>query len=153
MQSWEGWDSLVRNQRLRQLQPDIIINNRSRLDEDFGTPEGHVTALDRDWEACMTFNDISWGYMDEEQALPYAYTTPRILKMLNTCANGGGNDYPDCAELAMVPRRTAVIDEKWTLKARFAGKPRFSCIKRLKLQNGYNKFSHILTCQVGNGVL
>ena len=27
------------------------------------------------------------------------------------CANGGGNDYPDCAELAMVPRRTAVIDE------------------------------------------
>ena len=28
------------------------------------------------------------------------------------CANGGGNDYPDCAELAMVPRRTAVIDEK-----------------------------------------
>ena len=91
MQSWEGWDSLVRNQRLRQLQPDIIINNRSQLDEDFGTPEGHVTALDRDWEACMTFNDISWGYMDEEQALPYAYTTPRILKMLNTCANGGGN--------------------------------------------------------------
>ena len=69
------------------------------------------------------------------------------------CANGGGNDYLDCAELAMVPRRTAVIDEKWTLKARFAGKPRFSCIKRLKLQNGYNKFSHILTCQVGNGVL
>ena len=62
-------------------------------------------------------------------------------------------DYLDCSELAMVPRRTAVIDEKWTLKARFAGKPRFSCIKRLKLQNGYNKFSHILTCQVGNGVL
>ena len=72
---------------------------------------------------------------------------------VGACANGSGNDYPDCAELAMVPRRTAVIDEKWTLKARFAGKPRFSCIKRLKLQNGYNKFSHILTCQVGNGVL
>ena len=28
------------------------------------------------------------------------------------CANGGGNDYLDCSELAMVPRRTAVIDEK-----------------------------------------
>ena len=38
MESWEGWDSLERNQRLRELQPDIIINNRSKLDEDFGTP-------------------------------------------------------------------------------------------------------------------
>jgi hypothetical protein len=32
-----------RNQRLRALQPDIIINDRSvSADEDFGTPEGHV---------------------------------------------------------------------------------------------------------------
>ncbi len=91
MESWEGWDSLERNQRLRELQPDIIINNRSKLDEDFGTPEGHITALDRDWEACMTFNDISWGYVDEKQALPHAYTAQRILKMINKCAFGGGN--------------------------------------------------------------
>ena len=91
MESWEGWDSLVRNQHLRKLQPDIIINDRSKLAEDFGTPEGHVTVQSRDWEACMTFNDISWGYVDEKQALPYAYTAPRILKMLNTCARDGGN--------------------------------------------------------------
>lgn len=91
MSSWEGWDSLERNQRLRALQPDIILNDRSRLPEDFGTPEGHVTAADRDWEACMTFNDISWGYVDEEQAKPYAYTAPRILRMLNTCSQGCGN--------------------------------------------------------------
>jgi alpha-L-fucosidase len=91
LESWEGWDSLARNQRLRALQPHLIINDRSRLAEDFGTPEGHVTASERDWEACMTFNDISWGYVDEEQARPYAYTAPRILKMLNTCAAGGGN--------------------------------------------------------------
>ena len=39
----------------------------------------------------MTFNDISWGYVDAEQALPHAYTAPRILKMLNTCTAGGGN--------------------------------------------------------------
>ncbi len=91
MESWEGWNSLERNQRLRALQPDIIINNRSCLAEDFGTPEGHIKAEDRDWEACMTFNDISWGYVDAEQALPHAYTAPRILKMLNTCTAGGGN--------------------------------------------------------------
>ncbi|MGI6653220.1 MAG: alpha-L-fucosidase [Christensenellales bacterium] len=91
MEHAEGWDSVARNQRLRKLQPHIIINDRSRLPEDFGTPEGHVTPGDRDWEACMTFNDISWGYVDEEQAKPYAYTPQRILKMLSTCARGGGN--------------------------------------------------------------
>lgn len=91
MKSWEGWDSLARNQRLRALQPDILINDRSYLEEDFGTPEGHITAGSRDWEACMTFNDISWGYVDERQALPYAYTAPRILRMLYTCVRDGGN--------------------------------------------------------------
>lgn len=91
MESWEGWNSLERNQRLRALQPDIIINNRSLLPEDIGTPEGHLTAESNDWEACMTFNDISWGYVDENQALPYAYTSQRILKMINTVARDGGN--------------------------------------------------------------
>jgi alpha-L-fucosidase len=91
MESWEGWDSLELNQHMRSLQPDIIINDRSRLPEDFGTPEGHVTAAERDWEACMTFNDISWGYVDSKQAAPYAYSAQRILKMLNTCARDGGN--------------------------------------------------------------
>jgi alpha-L-fucosidase len=91
MESWEGWDSLERNQMVRSLQPQIIINNRSQLPEDFGTPEGHVTAEERDWEACMTFNDISWGYVDSAQAAPYSYTPQRILKMLNTATAGGGN--------------------------------------------------------------
>ena len=91
MQSWEGWDSLERNQHLRKLQPGIIINNRSRLLEDFGTPEGHIKIDERDWEACMTFNDISWGYVDSAQAAPYSYNANRILKMLNKCAAGCGN--------------------------------------------------------------
>ena len=91
MTSWEGWDSLRLNQHMRELQPDILINDRSLLPEDFGTPEGQITAADRDWEACMTFNGISWGYVDSRQSAPYAYNAQRILKMLNTCANGGGN--------------------------------------------------------------
>ena len=91
MESWEGWDSLERNQMVRELQPHIIINNRSRLDEDFGTPEEHLTAIDRDWEACMTFNGISWGYVDSLQAAPYSYNAQRIIKMLNTVTAGGGN--------------------------------------------------------------
>ena len=85
MESWEGWDSLERNQYLRSLQPDIIINDRSGLAEDFGTPEEHITPSERDWEACMTFNGISWGYVDSDQALPYSYTPQRIVNMLQTC--------------------------------------------------------------------
>ena len=91
MENWEGWDSLERNQIMRGLQPDLIINNRSRLDEDFGTPEEHLTAMDRDWEACMTFNGISWGYVDSAQAAPYSYNAQRIIRMLNTVTAGGGN--------------------------------------------------------------
>lgn len=91
MTSWEGWDSLERNQYLRSLQPDIIINNRSLLPEDFGTPEGEIKADNRDWEACMTFNDISWGYVDEKQAASYSYTAPRIAAMLQRCSEQGGN--------------------------------------------------------------
>ncbi len=91
MESWEGWDSLEMNQHMRSLQPDIIINDRSRLPEDFGTPEEHVTAADRDWEACMTFNGLSWGYVDAAQAVHYSYNAQRIIRMLQTCASGCGN--------------------------------------------------------------
>ena len=91
MESWEGWDSLELNQHMRSLQPDIIINDRSHLPEDFGTPEGHIAPAARDWEACMTFNDISWGYVDSKQAAPYSYNAQRILKMLCKCSTNGGN--------------------------------------------------------------
>ncbi|MCL2478652.1 MAG: alpha-L-fucosidase, partial [Treponema sp.] len=92
MENQEGWNSVEMNQRLRELQPDIIIDNRSRLDEDFGTPEERVTAeKDRDWEACMTFNGLSWGYVDSAQAAPYSYNAQRIIRMLATCSEGAGN--------------------------------------------------------------
>lgn len=39
----------------------------------------------------MTFNGISWGYVDTRQASAYAYNAQRILRMLNTCSNGCGN--------------------------------------------------------------
>ncbi|MCL2707774.1 MAG: alpha-L-fucosidase [Defluviitaleaceae bacterium] len=87
----EGWNSVEMIQRLRAMQPHIIVNDRARLPEDFGTPEEHITASSGDWEACMTFNGLSWGYIDSNQAGPYSYNACRILRMLNTCASGGGN--------------------------------------------------------------
>jgi len=92
MEHQEGWNSLEMNQRLRALQPDIIINDRCHLPEDFGTPEEHLTAdSKRDWESCMTFNGISWGYVDSAQAVPYSYNANRIIKMLSTVTSDGGN--------------------------------------------------------------
>jgi alpha-L-fucosidase len=39
LKSPELWESYEMNAMARELQPHIIINNRSQLDEDFGTPE------------------------------------------------------------------------------------------------------------------
>lgn len=89
--SWEGWDSLTRNQKVRALQPDIIINNRSFLEEDYGTPEENIKEGGRDWESCMTFNKISWGYIDSAQAAVYSYSAQDIVTMLHQCAQGRGN--------------------------------------------------------------
>lgn len=91
MESWEGWNSLEMNQMARELQPDILINDRSKLDEDFGTPEEKIIAMNRDWEACMTFNGLSWGYVDSAQAAPYSYNAHTILKMLHKVTSDGGN--------------------------------------------------------------
>ncbi len=83
------WESARMNAMARQLQPDILIDNRSQLDEDFGTPEENVTAekAGRDWEACMTFNG-SWGYMPSA----VDWHSPRaVILMLRKCAAGCGN--------------------------------------------------------------
>jgi alpha-L-fucosidase len=85
-----AWDSYRMNTMVRELQPEIIINNRSKLDEDFGTPEEHIKPAEagRSWEACMTFNG-SWGY---QWAPPEDWRSVReVLRMLRTCTAGGGN--------------------------------------------------------------
>jgi alpha-L-fucosidase len=52
---------------LRELSPDMIINNRvakrKKFKKDYGTPENQTpkAALDHVWEACWTVNH-SWGY-------------------------------------------------------------------------------------------
>ena len=85
----EAWESVKMNSMIRELQPGILINNRSKLDEDFGTPEEHVTAAEegRNWEACMTFNG-SWGYMPIS---PDWRSVREVIGMLRTAAAGQGN--------------------------------------------------------------
>ena len=75
----------------RELQPHLLINNRSQIDEDFTTPEGSVRPAEtgRGWEACMTFNHVSWGSMPS--AAHDAHRPRDILRMLHTCCSGQGN--------------------------------------------------------------
>jgi alpha-L-fucosidase len=83
----EGWESAKMNKMVRELQPDIIMNNRSGLPEDFATPEQRIQAADRPWEACMTMND-SWGYQRADDA----WKTPKtVVRNVITCAHGAGN--------------------------------------------------------------
>jgi alpha-L-fucosidase len=84
----KGWESVEMNRMVRKLQPNIIINNRSKIPEDFDTPEQRIVAsADRPWESCMTMND-SWGY----QAADDGWKTPKtIIRNLITCARDGGN--------------------------------------------------------------
>jgi alpha-L-fucosidase len=83
----EGWESVKMNKMVRELQPDILINNRAKIPEDFTTPEQHIQAFQQPWEACMTMND-SWGY----HATDDDWKSPKtIVRNLVTCARGYGN--------------------------------------------------------------
>jgi len=58
----EGWRAEEMNAMVRELQPNILFNNRNCLAGDFATPEQHMTAVQgRVWEANLTLND-NWGY-------------------------------------------------------------------------------------------
>lgn len=86
----EEWESEKMNAMVRGLQPDILINNRSGIPEDFGTPEQRIVPEEggRAWEACMTFNEQSWGYTPIDKRYKTAWD---IINMLRQVANGGGN--------------------------------------------------------------
>ena len=85
------WNSRKLNAMVRRLQPHILINNRSGLDEDFDTPEQHVAASKpgRAWESCMTMGDeCGWGYIRHN---PNFKTVPQLLQHLVSTAAREGN--------------------------------------------------------------
>ncbi len=85
----KGWESERMNEMVFKLQPDIIVNNRNRLDGDFTTPEQRIEAAagGRAWEACMTLN-ASWGYQAADDDWKTART---VVRNLISCARDGGN--------------------------------------------------------------
>lgn len=87
----ESWEAHILNQRLRAIQPHLIINGRSGSPEDFNTPEAHLEASAGDWETCDKMNLFSWGYVDETQSLPWQKSPQSIIHSLAFCARNGGN--------------------------------------------------------------
>ena len=88
------WQSERLIAAIRELQPDILINNRSEVEQDFHTPEQfqprawlHVDGKPVVWEACQTLNG-SWGY-DRDNL---DWKSPQLLvQMLVDGVSKGGN--------------------------------------------------------------
>lgn len=89
------WESEKLIELIRSLQPDILINDRTGIDQDTKTPEQRqLLEWPKDnetgellvWEACHTFSG-SWGYHRDEQT----WKSPKMLidLLVNTVAIGG----------------------------------------------------------------
>jgi alpha-L-fucosidase len=76
---------------IRQLQPDILINNRTGDGGDYDTPEQRIGKYqdNRPWESCMTVsahNQWAWGGANDG-----VKSTAACLEMLIRAAGGDGN--------------------------------------------------------------
>ena len=91
----DDWEAEELIATARKLQPGIIIDNRTELEQDLWTPEQfQPTSWVRHketgelvtWEACQTFSG-SWGYYRDEQT----WKSPEMLirMLVNTVALGG----------------------------------------------------------------
>lgn len=86
----EFWHAAELNAMVRELQPDIIINDRSGKDEDIETPEQVVRAGEkRMTESCMCIGDsCAWGYT---RFNPNWKTSEQLIQHLVQAAQLGGN--------------------------------------------------------------
>jgi alpha-L-fucosidase len=85
----DRWDGGGLEALIRELQPDILINDRLPGVGDFATPEQFVppAPLDGLWETCLTMND-SWGYVPSD----VDYKSAReLIHTLCEVAGKGGN--------------------------------------------------------------
>ena len=81
------WRSQELNEMARQLQPNIIINDRAGVAADFGTPENTIIAQKNAWEACYSMNR-TWGYARYDRNYKPVH---ELLRLLGSCASQGGN--------------------------------------------------------------
>ena len=82
------WDAPRLIRMMRQLQPDIVINNRAGLPCDYDTPEQRIgfSQFNRPWETCATVGR-QWAYKPDDQLR----SIEECLRGLVCCAIGDGN--------------------------------------------------------------
>ncbi len=85
----EDWQAKKLNAMVRKYQPDILINDRSGLPEDFDTPEKKMipSKPGRPWEMCTTMNE-HWGYFSRDTLCK---SSKQLLHHLTGCVSKGGN--------------------------------------------------------------
>jgi alpha-L-fucosidase len=88
------WQSEKLLKLIRELQPQIIVNDRLQIDQDIKTPEQYqprgwlkVNGKPVVWEACQTFSG-SWGYHRDESSWK---SLDMLVQMLIDSVSKGGN--------------------------------------------------------------
>lgn len=127
-----AWTDLV-EQRLKELSPDVLVNSRLRADElgnrhfdahgrmmgDFESgferrlPDPwDASVLDRNWEACLTINEHTWGYHAGDWARTEKDPRDVVAHVAHAVSRGGNvllNIGPR-GDGSLDPRQTAVTD-------------------------------------------
>lgn len=87
MFSAEMWDAEKLTRMIRDLQPGILMNNRTGVPGDFDTPEQRIGMFQnhRPWESCITLCK-TWCYSDTPVKTPQ-----QLVEMLTSTVVGDGN--------------------------------------------------------------
>lgn len=96
---------------IRELQPDVVINNRCGLTADYDTPEQVVGAFknDRPWESCMTLG-TSWSWKTNDKFKSAA----ECIRILVSTVGGDGNLLLNVGPMPtgiIEPRQAAILKE------------------------------------------
>jgi alpha-L-fucosidase len=119
------WDPTNTYALVKQLQPQIIIDNRLEMstheqwvhqgqllsNEDFYTPEQRIGAYDErtPWETCMTLG-TQWSWKPEDKIK----SADEVIRILAQCAGGDGNLLLDVGPMPdgrIEPRQVAVLEQ------------------------------------------
>ena len=105
------WHSRELFQMIRELQPQVVINNRGGLTGDYDTPEQVVGAFQRNrpWESCMTLG-TSWSWKTKD----HLKSAADCIRILVHTAGGDGNLLLNVGPMPtgrIEPRQAAILAE------------------------------------------
>jgi alpha-L-fucosidase len=107
------WDAARLIRMMRELQPDLVINNNAGIPADYDTAEQRIGMFQnsRPWETCATVG-TQWAYKAEDQLR----SLEECLRGLICCAIGDGNFL-----LNVGPQPDGLIEESHAARLREMG--------------------------------